>query len=302
MANTPYNLAKIVSLTDFQPPFEKWSGQYTWNWQALVEEGQSKTMTKEHFGMVALPAAQERGVLEPAYYADISELDSTTITMVKYTLGTVVADETVLYNRHFKGLMAKLGAMFGRSHRYTLEAGIAEVFNNAFDSSAQAMYDSAALCDTHTLPSGDSLDNDLTASSITFDSFWTMVQYFTSSQRSHNGFYISENPKYILAHPSKQPDIEKILGSAQEPDTADNNVNTLKRFNIQPIYCRFLDSTKWFILSENWPESFPFYWVVKPQRPKTEYDLDRGGTKLMTTSIYGFGPVDFVSIVGNPGV
>lgn len=300
MAISPYTLTKSISLTDFMPPFTDAGKVALWPWEKLATVKTTKRAQEQIYGWYGLPPAQKTNTGAPGYYDEIGELDSMTITISKYTIGSVVLDEFVEDNRHFRGFMQKLGKSMGMSHSYAVSAAVAQRFNRAFNS-AYPVFDGAALCSTHTLADGTTtVSNVATAASINFDNVWAMLNYFESTQRAQNGMYMYEKPKYILFHPSKWKLVRKVLDATGEPDTADNNPNSLKDYGLIPIPCRFLSTNYWFIIGENFPDTFYFFWSRR-LRKETERDIDRGGTKIMTSSRWGFGIVNWQSIVGNQG-
>jgi hypothetical protein len=300
MANTRYSLAKAVARTEYQPAFRQKSDQQLWDYGKLCGMKSTKAASEIVFGFSGLPAGAKTGELEPVFYADMSELDSTTFTVNKYTLATMFSHEAIKDNLHLPELLREAGDMMGESMAFVKAQAIAAPLNRAFNSS-YTMYDGVELCGTHTMKSGDTLDNDLTPASLTFDNLWLAVNHYETSLLQHSGLYIKDSPKLLVYHPSKEKEVQALLQSQLQPGTADNDKNTIRNYNLVPVPCRFLTtSTYWFLASERFKNDFLFWEREKPTTD-TEEDFDRMGMKVRNYCRFAVGVRDFVRIVGNPG-
>ena len=300
MANTRYSLAKAVARTEYQPAFRQKSDQQLWDYNKICGMKSTNAASEIVFGFSGLPAANQTGELEPIFYADMSELDSTTFTVNKYTLATMFSHEALKDNLHLPELMGEAGDMMGESMAYIKAQAIAAPLNRAF-SSSYAMYDGTELCGDHTLKSGDTFTNELTAASLTFDNLWLAINHFETSLLQQSGLYLKDTPKYLIYHPSKEKEVQAILQSQLEPGTADNDKNTVRNYNLVPVSCRFLStSTNWFLASERFKQDLLFWDREKPQTD-TEEDFDRMGMKFRNFCRFAVGVRDFLRIVGNQG-
>lgn len=300
MANTRYSLAKAVARTDYQPAFRQNSDQQLWAYDKICGMKSTKAASEVVFGFSGLPAASQTGELEPIYYADMSELDSTTFTVNKFTLATMFSHEALKDNLHLPELMKEAGTMMGESMAYIKAQAIAAPLNRAFNSD-YTMYDGVELCGTHTLKSGDSFDNALTAASLTFDNLWLAINHYETSLLQQSGLYLKDTPKYLIYHPSKEKEVQALLQSQLQPGTADNDKNTIRNYNLVPVSCRFLTtSTYWFLASERFKQDLLFWDREKPQTD-TEEDFDRMGMKVRNFCRFAVGVRDFLRVVGNPG-
>jgi hypothetical protein len=164
------------------------------------------------------------------------------------------------------------------------------------------MYDDVELCGTHTMNDGTSFVNKLTASSLSWDNVWEAVNKFETSLVSHEGFYLQDTPKFLIYHPSKEKEVRKILRTdGGQPDTADNNANTLRDYNLVPIPCRHLTtSTYWFLAGSRFPKNNCWYTREKMKLGRKE-DFDRMGTKFRSYERWAKGTRDFMYIFGNTG-
>lgn len=300
MANTTYAFTKATAITDYMPAFRTNAEKQSWDWGQLVTKKKTSRATEQVFSYTGLPVPRQTGELQDIYYADMAELDATTYTVSKYTLATIFSHELLKDNIHLPDLMKEAGAAMGESHSFIRDVAAAQTYNRAFNSS-YPLYDGVELCGEHTMNDGTTFDNDLTAASITFDNVWLAVNHFETTLVNHNGLFLRDTPKFLIYHPSKEKEVRAILESQLEPDTADNNKNTLKSYSLKAVPCRHLTtSNNWFIAGSRWPSSVLWFDREKVS-VAMEDDFDRMGTKIRSYQRFTLGPKEFVYIVGNPG-
>jgi len=302
MALTTFAMAKSIALTQYMKPFRNDSKLQTWAWDKIFTKKGTKKATEQVYGTAGYPVARQTKEMETIYYADMAELDATTFTVNKYTLGTMFSHELIKDNLRHPDLMKDAGSAMGSSHAFLRDQVTAAIFNRAFNSTTQPMYDSVALCGTHTLKSGDSFVNELTAATLSYDSVWSAVNSFQTSITAHSGLYLFDVPKFLLYHPSKEREVKKILETTNgEPDTADNNKNTLRDYNLVPISCRFLStSTNWFLMGSRFKNDLLYLSREKLQNDMDD-DFDRMAVKIRSYQRFATGVRDFLYIFGNQG-
>ena len=299
MTMSTFAFAKSVALTDYLPPFRQAKKQVTWPWDKIVSKKKTSRATEQVFSYTGLPAASQTGELEPIFYADMAELAATTFTVTKKTLGTMMSHEFIEDSWHLPDMMAEAGKAAGESQSFIKDQAVAAILNGAFDSTTT--YDSSYLCSTHTMKNGGTYDNALTTASITFDNVWAMINHFETAPVTHQGLYLTDVPKYLIYHPSKEKEVRAILRSNLEPGGADNDSNTVKDYNLIPIPCRFLTTTtNWFIAGSRFKDDFCFF-EREGLKTAMEDDFDRMGVKYRTHQRFAVGVRDFLWIVGNPG-
>ena len=298
MPATTNQFAKAISLVDYQPAFISGADTVSWDWKKLATLKTTNRKTEQVFSWAGLPIPAQTNELQPIYYADMAELPATTFTMTKYSLATSFSYELLKYDQHVRDLMAKAGKQMGNAHSYLKDVVIANIFNNA---TTATVYDSVALCGTHTTRSGDSVDNALAAASLSFDNLWSQIDYFSTALVNHSGMKFTSKPKYLVLNPIQAKTVEKILETDREPDQGDWNKNTLLKRGIQPLYCPHLTSTtEYFLVGENFADDLWVFTVEEPQFDM-EDDFDRMGTKYRSYQIFGAGVKDYFEIVENPG-
>jgi hypothetical protein len=307
---TTYTFPKALSLVDYQEPFVTGSKLYSWDWASIVTKKTTNRLTEQVFSYSGFGLPRATGEQAPVYMADMAEHGATTFTMVKYTLGTRFSYETMKYDWHIRDIMKKAGADMGKSHAQLQDTVVAQVFNRATNSSypVDPANGTAALCASHTMADGTTVNNALTAASLSYDNLWSSVNYFTTSMYDQAGRRIIATPKFVLTHPQNAKLLEKILRANGEPDTVElNNPNLLKdgvaKFftGLTPIYCPFLTSTTaYFLLDTDFANDLWFFTVESPQYD-SEDDFMAHATAYKSWQIFTTGPKDFIHVAYNAG-
>lgn len=303
MAMNTSQWAKTVGLTDYQKPFMVRSKQYCWDWKKLFDVGKATRGKEAWYPFTGFGAAEAIGELENVPYHDPQELDSITLTAVKYGLGFTISEEMEEDNTQLPSLLGDMGRAMGASHAYIRDALAADVYNEAFSTTNQTVWDAAALCSTHTTKvSGDTITNSQTAASLSKSTLWDMIKYFDYGIVTQAGLpAVASGPFYLIVHPSKRDVVEAILGSQLEPGTANNDINTLRDKQIIPVYCRLLsDTSRYFLQSADQKRWMPF-WIRKDVTTKWDDSFDNIGRKCRTHQRFMVGPITYEYIVGNDG-
>lgn len=302
MAMVSPEFVRSLSQQIYQPAMRKKADTKHWDWSDFFTVKSSDFAYEQSYRYTGMGPGVATGELEPAYYGKFRELGTTTWTHSKYTLGSMWSQEFIEDNRNLPEIGGAVGEMVQEGLNYIVDYTVAQHFNRAFNSS-YPLYDSVELCGTHTLQKtpATTVANEMTASSITFDTLWLAINYYEYQLFTHENLPMTSTPKYLLYHPSQKKTVMKILDSmGMEPDTTDNNKDTLKKYGLIPVECRFLTSTYWFLLSDKCKEDFLFYWRVK-QETKDDADFDRDAAKIKSRIRFSSGPADWFSILGNTG-
>lgn len=300
MAMVTPEFAQAVSRQIFQPAFRVSADKKSWDWEKLATVKSSSAALEQQFGFTGLGAAVETGELETAYYTKYKELDKTQWVHTKYTLGGLVSQELIEDNQNLPDIVGQLGSQIGDGHSYIVEYTIAQLLNNGFGTTTT--YDSVALFGTHTLQKSlGTVTNAMTASSLDFDNLWTAINFYEYQTFTHEGLPMTDTPKYLLYHPSQQKVVRKILETERgEPDSMDNNKNTLTSYQIVPIPCRFLTTTYWMLFSEKFKEDLVFYWRIRKE-VKEDADFDRDAIKIKSRQRFSVNVRDWMHALGNAG-
>jgi hypothetical protein len=302
MAMTTAHWTKNVSRQVFLPAYMAREGVYSWPWEKLYTVANSDHATEQVFAYSGMGAAQATAELEPAYFADMSELEETTFTHSKYTLGFMASQELVEDGKYVD-VIKDGGEAVADGLNYIVDYSTCNlVFNRAF-SSTYPLYDGTELCGAHTLASGATLTNEGTAASISFDSLWLGINYFENTATRQDGLPLVDKPKYLLYNPVKEKLVAKVLSNTtgHQPDSADQgNTDTLKGYGITGIPCRHLSTNYWFLLGERAMKDLRFFWRIR-REVKRDSDFDRDGLKIKARIRFSVGVADSPRIFGNTG-
>ena len=302
MAMITAEFTRAISKQIYQPAVRVKADKKHWDWEKLFSVKSSDSAYEQGFRHTGIGPAVVTGEMEPAYYGRMRELATETWTHSKYTLGSFVSKELLEDNRNLPEFIGNLGEMVGEGLSYIVDYTVAQHLNRAFNPSYALTYDSTELCGTHTLQKAPSttVSNKMTSSSINYDSIWLAINYYEYQLYTHEYLPMTATPKYLVYHPSQEKVVRKILETDGEPDTTDNNKNTLLKYGLRPLPCRFLTSTYWFLTSDQIQRDALFYWRVR-QETTEDKDFDRDAMKFKSRIRFSSKFADWFSILGNSG-
>src|SRR6185436_16344951 len=165
-----------------------------------------------------------------------------------YALGFRVTRE--MWEDDLYGKMRKMPKSLGRSMRITQETDMANVYNRAFNSSYTGG-DAKELCATdHPLTGGGTEQNKLTNAADFNATSLEQALIDIQATVDDRSLVLALRPLKLLVSPSGEWGAKKILKSAQEPGTANNDINPAQ--GVLPggvVVNHYLtDTDAWFIL------------------------------------------------------
>lgn len=184
-------------------------------------------------------------------------------THLSYGLGAKVTHEMVeddLYN-----VMSKIPYNLGISIDNTIETLAAGVFNGGF---ADTGPDGLSLFNSaHVLYKSGGTDSN-TGGAVDFG-YSALKDGILAMEETLDDSGIPLNyggPKILLFNPALKWDVSKILGGTDEPDTANNNINTVHKYGITPIqWSHLTDTNAWFLLASKEDHMLNWFWREKPR-------------------------------------
>ena len=302
MAST-LTMARAVSLTDYQPELRKKADKRTWDHEKISTVGSTKRGQEKYPLYYGLPMPVPSGELKPVPYYDIGELGETALTVGKFLLGTRFSNELIEDAWHLPNLMSDAGKSIGESFGQMYDKLRSYPFDQAFSSTYQAMWDTAALCASHTLKDGTTYSNLLTTSPPDYDVLWTALVSFNRSRKNHVGLLTAGKAKYIVCAPANEQYFTKILDNSVEPDTLERNDQFLKKnYGLELIVNPFMaTTTNWFIIGEDFKEDNIWLWRKKMVVDEPYQDKDFRAVKIAAEMRGGGCVKDYLGIVGNVG-
>ena len=172
-----------------------------------------------------------------------------TFTITKYGLGFSISEEAVDDGKF--NFMADGVRKLARSALETREQARMDIFNNGFSSETCA--DGVAVFSTsHTTPTGTvtianrpSTDVDLSFSALS-----DALSAFKKAFRGDSGIYYMHNAKYLVVPTELELYAKQIVNSAQQADSANNNINPFHNDLIVVGSPHLTDSDAWFLVAD----------------------------------------------------
>lgn len=171
-----------------------------------------------------------------------------TLTVVKFGLGFSITEEMIDDGKF--DLVADMTRKLARSAKETQQISAMNIFNNGFSTETTAdgvaVYSSA-----HTLPSGLTFRNlPSTNADLSQSSLDTGLTDFATVFVGDSGIIYNIRPKYLLVHESNKRYAMELVGSDLKPDTADNNLNSLKNEGLIVVASpHIVDTDSWHLLA-----------------------------------------------------
>jgi hypothetical protein len=167
---------------------------------------------------------------------------------LKYGLGFSISEEAVEDGKF--DMIADAVRKMAKSARESQEIAAMNIFNNGF-SSETAGDGVAVFSASHTLPSGLTFSNLLTAADLSVSSLDDMLSRFETQFIGDTGIIELIQPKVLLVHPNNRRYAAELIGSDLKADTADNNMNSLKQEGLRVVSSPHItDTDSWFLLAD----------------------------------------------------
>jgi len=225
---------------------------------------------------------------------------SKTLSILKYGLGASISQETIDDGKF--DLAADIVRKMGRSARETKEISAMNVFNNGFSSETTA--DGLSLFNAaHTMPSGGTFRNVLaTDADLSPSSLDQALADFETQFVGDSGIIELIRPEILLVSPNQKRYAKELVGSDLKPDSAENNMNSLKGEGLMVVASPHLtDPDAWFLLSSKANHGLRIINRADVQT-KSEVDFDRDAIKYKSMYREIIGAVHGKGVFGSDGV
>jgi len=215
-----------------------------------------------------------------------------------YALAYRITEEMIedeLYN-----IIRQFPAELGRSMAETRNINGAGIYNDGFDSSVRTGGDGLELFSTlHVLAGSGTQKNELTtAANLNADSLEQAIIDMKATTDDRGKLMIL-HPTKLVVPPELEWEAQKLLGSSQDPDSANNAINPASRLKLQLVVNDYLtDTNAWFLLADrhfvNWFDR------VMPQHEGGN-DFDTGDAKFKVRARWSNGWSLPWGVFGSPG-
>jgi hypothetical protein len=175
--------------------------------------------------------------------------DTIRYTHLTYGLGFRITQE--MMEDDLYGVMTKMSKWLARSTALNREVQAFSVLNNAFSTSYLGL-DGKKLCASdHPRLDGGGTQSNLSSADFSLTELQTAIEAY-ENLTDDRGFKVDVTPKYLVHGPSLIWEVNKVLGSEYQPDSADNNINVVRsKYNIVPMLVHYLtDSDSWYLLAD----------------------------------------------------
>lgn len=234
-------------------------------------------------------------------YDSESQSFVTRYTHVSYALGYICTYEELQDNLYEKVSKRRAGAL-AFSMRQTKENVGANVYNRGFNSNFTFGDSKAMLVTNHPTLSGDQSNILSTAADVSEASLEDLIIQIMGATNAR-GLKINLMPRCIVVPRQLWFEINRILNSVLQNDTANNAINVLKATNALPEGIKvnhYLSDTDAWFLRTNAPRGLIHYQREKASISQ-DNDFDTSNAKAKSYERYSFGVTDWRSIYGSPG-
>lgn len=291
-----------------------WPGVNTWFGQAYNEwpdeykdlfdiESSSKAF-EEEVGFSGLGLAIEKPQGSPVQYDDMQQGFTMRYVPKTYALGFMITEEMIEDNQYDSLNIGKKDAKALKfAMKQTKEILAANVYNRAFDSNYKYGDGVQLLSNAHPTRVGGTFSNvaavsaDISEASL--EQACLAIEGFTNDR----GLAVSFKPNTLHIHKDSRFEVERILKSVQQNDTANNAINALRSLNMFPggvkVNHYFTDNDAWFIRT-NCPDGMKMF-NRKDLTFRSDNDVDTFNAKFLAYFRVSFGVSDPRGIWGNPG-
>lgn len=249
----------------------------------------------EEQAMAGLGLAKKKLEGEGITYDDPIQGGSKRYIPDTYALGWQVTMEMVQDEKY--NIMRQVPSELMKSCRQTWESIGAAVLNGGFSSITTV--DGVSLFNTaHPLLGGGSYSNRLSPDADLSVTALQDVLILYENMVNERGLKMRIEPKFLWLPAELQFIAAKILQSAYEPGTGNNDINSVQG-RLTPAVLHYLtDTSNWFVSSGNEHNRLKFKWRMKPQADTVD-DFETKGSKHSVIFRCTAGATDWRGWVGS---
>lgn len=235
-------------------------------------------------------------------YDSETQGDTSRLTHVAYSLGYIVTREERDDNQ-YEVVSTRRSKALAFSMRQTKENIAANILNRAFDSNYTGPDGVELLSTAHVTKNGTQSNHLTAAADISEESIESLTIQIMQALNSR-GLKISLMPDCLIVPPQLWYKANRIVKSALQSGSANNDMNVLKSTNVFPGGIKmnhYLSDPDAFFIKTNVPEGLVHYNRVGIEFTQ-DNDFDTENAKAKAYERYIFGWNDFRGLYGSPGV
>lgn len=300
MAGVPQPIGQFPNLADygdillafFDEKYDRYPPLYTRYFNSVKGDRRTERIT----GIIGPTELETVSEGQATPYVDILEDYITSVSFQKWAKGIQFTEEAVMFDKTNR--LGRSAEKFALSARHTEETRAARVLNNCTStnhadtgqplvSNSQPIKRTGGTFDNR-------IDGDLSVAAL--DS--AMVQFRNMVDGSN--LKINVSPAYLIVTPTDERVARQLVGSPQEPYTADNQINYLRGRAEVIVNPWLTDADTWFLVAR--PEENGLYYVSwKALARKAWVDNDADALKFKATEIMEATFADWRGLVGGIG-
>jgi len=257
MNRSQFNKSVVPGLFSFAvDAFERKSKEAIWKQLCSVKTSKRAYEESAYFGGLGMPVLKPEG--KEVAYDDFVQGPTKRWTHRTYGLATRITEEMIedcLYPdipTQMESQTKEIGASFAE----LFEVLVHDMFNNGTATTYHTAGDGLALFSgSHISLRGGTWSNLLSPSAdLSATTLQTAIDNFITT-KDDSGKYQIIKPKYILVHPNNAWKTYELLESTYDPETANNSVNSIRKWGLQPMVSPFYTDTDAFTLIAEPPHS-----------------------------------------------
>lgn len=300
MAITTGNFAKAL-----WPGVNSWYGQsyndFKTEYTDIFTTHKSKRAWEEDVLVSSFGLAYQKNEGAPVQYDTERQGFTTRYTHVEFALGFIITKNMVADDLY--GIVGpRRSKALARSLRQTKETVAANVLNRAF-TSGYTGGDGSILCvSNHPNVAGGTWSNVISTAADISEAALEQAVIDMGKWTDDRGLKIAVRPKKIVVPVDLDFDVNKIMKTEYQVDTANNTVNLVRsRFPGGVAINHYLtDTDAWFILTSEDSNGLKYF-----ERAADSFDMDNdfdtSNAKFKAESRYSFGWTDPRAIYGSAG-
>lgn len=257
-------------------------------WKQLAEMKSSNRAYEEsaYFAGLGLPAVKAEGTA--VTYDDFVQGPTKRWTPVTYGLAIKITEEQIedcLYEE-VPTEMAQMSKELGLTFAELKEILVHDVINNGTSTTYHTAGDGLAIFSaSHTALRGGTWSNLLsTGADLSATSLQTCIDNFTTT-KDDTGKYQIIKPRKLLVHPNNAWKAYELLESGYDPESANNAINSIKKWGLQPLVSPYLTDTDAFTLIADAPTNVSGIIAIERRKFKAaqDGDFETGDLKIKAT-------------------
>lgn len=281
-----------------------WGREYTEHpveWKEIFEDLTSEKNYEEDTEVTGFGLAPVKNQAGAVSFDSETQGPTKRYTHITYGLGYIVTREEMEDNLYEVVSKRRIKAL-SFSVRQTEEIVAANVLNRAFNTSYTGADGKAMIVSDHVTVDGSQSNVLTTAADLSEAAIEDLCIQIMNAKNSR-GLKISIMPRKLIVSPSEAFNAERIVKSALQSGTANNDLNAIKQMGMFPdgiCVNHYLTDADAFFIKTNAPNG-----LIRFTRRATEFkqdnDFDTENAKAKSTLRFSVGWTDWRGIFGSPG-